>query len=118
MSVKTSGRDFKRWYSDEKEWPKEAYHEDETIKVNGQKIGEDDELQDVDDNDEIVLSGGCIYFGDGDANKVISMESALRRWLKNKSHEESFDRILVEIPKGTSEGFFNHLAAIAGKVLA
>lgn len=118
MSIKTSGKYFKQWYNDEKEWPKDSYHESETIKINGNEKTDEDSMQDVDDNALIVLSGGYIYFDDGDVDKVISMEGALRRWIKNKDHEESFVRILVEIPKCTNEGFFNHLASIGGKVLA
>ena len=118
MTIKTSGKDFKQWYSDIEEWPKDAYHEDETIKINGKNRGDDDELHSVDDNAIISLSGGCIYFDDGDVNKVVSMEGALRRWLRKKSREESFDRVLVEIPKGARTSFVFHVEFVGGKVLA
>ena len=115
MTVKTSGKDFKGWYGDIEEWPQDAYHEDEIIKINGRNRGDDDELQSVEDNAIISLSGGCIYFDDG---RDVSMEGALRRWLRKKSHEESFDRILVEIPKGKRTAFVFHVECVGGKVLA
>jgi hypothetical protein len=115
MTVKTSGKDFKGWYGDIEEWPQDAYHEDEIIKINGRNLGDDDELQSIDDNAIISLSGGCIYFADG---RDVSMEGALRRWLRKKSHEESFDRILVEIPKGKRTAFVFHVECVGGKVLA
>ena len=118
MTVKISGKDFKQWYCDDTEWPKDAYHEDETIKINGRpRSFELDELQTVSDSAEISLRGGRIYT-DCYAGKSVSMEGALRQWLKQKSHEEAFERILVEIPKGTREGFSDHVEAIGGRVLA
>jgi len=118
MTVKTSGKDFKQWYCDDIEWPKDAYHEDETIKINGRpRSFEFDELQTVSDTDEISLRGGRIY-PDYDAGKSVSMEGALRKWLQKQSHEEVFERILVEIPKGKRDGFSNHVDAIGGRVLA
>ena len=118
MTVKTSGKDFKQWYNDDAEWPKDAYHEDETIKINGRpRSFECDELQTVADADEIALSGGRIYTDDV-SGKSVSMEGALRRWLRKKSHEESFDRILVEIPKGKRTAFVFHVECVGGKVLA
>ena len=111
MTVKTSGLLFKEWYNDINEWPADAYHEDEKIVVNG--IEGSCDFDSIPGDAVVSLSGGCIYYDKVD----VCMEWALRRWLKKKSREESFDRILVEIPRGTREAFVSHVKSIGGKVI-
>jgi hypothetical protein len=119
MPVKTSGLEFKQWYNDEAEWPQDACHEDETIKINGKLRDDEENITDIADDAIVLLSGGFIHYEtDGDVTKAVSMEGALRRWLRKKSREESFDRILVEIPKGARTSFVFHVEFVGGKVLA
>lgn len=98
MAVKTTGAEFKRYYSDNSVWPEGWYHEGDEITVNG-KYDEDADLSTVDDHDVIVIRGGVIMGHDNFGIKHASMESHFKKWRKAQMTE----LLIVEVPKDKTE---------------
>lgn len=82
MPVKTTGAELMRFYNDDTFWPKDAYHEDAIITVNG--VEQPDGVGEVKDTDEITIAGG--YVMDlNDGKREPSLESFFKRWKKQQS---------------------------------
>lgn len=107
MAIKTTGAEFKRFYSDEEFWPEDhdVYHDDECITINGEEIDGAYDLAAVPDDSRVNIEGGCVYDGRF-PEKEQSFEGYFRKWRKKQSTatlivEASKDRIdlLVEAIK-------------------
>ena len=94
MSIKTTGKEFKAYYSDPVFWPDGRFHDDGRIIVNGDE--ETDPMEAADDA-TIVIDGGTVYDGNY-SNEGESMQAHFRRWRK----AQTVEFVVVEIPKGTS----------------
>ena len=85
MATKTTGVEFKRFYSDIKYWPEkgDTYHEDVAYKVNGQDLPDDQDPGNVADGDEVTIEGGIVMnsplYKEGSEPSV---EAYFKRWKK------------------------------------
>lgn len=111
MSVKTSGAEFKRYYNDDKAWPRGWWHEDEEITING-IYNEDAELSMVADTDVIVIKGGVIFEGVHGVFSL-SMESHFKKWRKAQATEF----LVVEVAKDKTESVIAAIVQAGAKVV-
>lgn len=83
MSVKTTGAEFKRFYSDDSFWPKDTWHEDESITVDGTPVPEGEDLSVIPDSANVKVEGGVVCGPQFDENEP-SLESYFKR--RRKMH--------------------------------
>ena len=112
MAVKTTGAEWKRFYSDETIWPPGAYHEDDEIVVDGTLWNFGDDLMEVSDSAILSISGGTIYLGEHDAFGQ-STEACFRRWRK----KQNMVFILCESPKDRAAEVEAGIISAGGRVL-
>lgn len=111
MAIKTTGKDFKRFYDDPSVWLDGYYHDDTVITVDGKLDEGDIDLAEIEDAAVVVVSSGWIINADGDA--VVALGVALKRWLK-KQDAVSFT---VECSPSELEAVKAAIKAAGGKVL-
>jgi len=109
MSVKTTGAEWKRYYSDPEQWPAGAWHEDTYITIDGE-YDDDADLADVADSASIVITGGIYLTPSG--HKAISLESHFKRWLKKQGTVS----IAVECDKADYESVKAAIVAANGRI--
>ena len=83
MATKTTGAEFKAFYSDPLWWPEGIWHEDEEVTICGLEPPDDFDLADVADAAILVISGG--YVSDADSNDLGSFEGYFRKWRKKQT---------------------------------
>lgn len=110
MTVKTTGAEFKSFYSDPFYWPEDAYHEDAEIMVDGV---EDDggDLSLIADISQVTITGGAVLnvTCQGDSP---SLEVYFKRWRK----EQNTDTFIVTCDKEKTEAIKSAIASNGGKV--
>ena len=79
MTTKTTGAEWKRFYSDKKAWPKGAYYEDEDVTVDGRPWTFEDTYLLVSDNAKITVSGGTVFLMEDDKDGP-TLESHFKNW--------------------------------------
>lgn len=93
--IKTIGLEFKQYYADKSAWPKDAYHDDAVIIVDGVDADEEDlDLEKVADTAIITITGGGVYGLKADSSAAISMETHFRKWKK----AQSFTTMVIQVP--------------------
>jgi hypothetical protein len=88
MPVKTTGVEWKKFYTDKKVWGDGSSHEDEQITIDGEEWdGAGISLTEVSDDSLIVLTGG-FYFKDLDSYSRggESFEKVFRAWKKTQGN--------------------------------
>jgi hypothetical protein len=121
MSIKTTGRDFKRFYTDDAVWKPAgskdgAYFDDVTIYVNDADWdagGKD--YEDIPDDATVSFSGGSWYPDQDTAAQYESrnFETVFKKWRKAQTHTT----IIVEVALDNIEAMKAAVAAAGGKVL-
>ncbi len=110
--VKTTGLEFKRFYTDETWWPQDegnTYHEDESVLVNG---GEHDgDYETVPDYAVVTIEGGIVFGPQWDENEP-SFEAYFKRW--RKAQTTTF--FTVEAPLEKADAIKEAIKAAGGKV--
>lgn len=81
--MKTTGAEWKRFYTDESIWAEGVWHEDEQIEINGKPRDDEGSLDDVSDSDIILLMGGVLVTES--ANTYPSLETVFKKWRKSQS---------------------------------
>ena len=92
MAVKMTGEDWKSFYSDDKVWAKDAWHEEMDFTVNGESWDDDQDFEEVDDTAVVRVEGGFIQNTDG---KILEVEKVLRKWRKDQKTQ----MVLVGVEK-------------------
>lgn len=59
--AKTNGAEFKRFYNDSQYWPENAFHEDETLLVDGAQWTWAGQVEDIPDSAQIDILGGLVH---------------------------------------------------------
>lgn len=109
--IKTTGAEFKRFYSDATTWPDDVWHDDECVHVNGGEWDHPEGYKAIPDAAKVEVSDGGIY---GLPNgKEISFEGYFRQWRKNQT--TSF--IAVECHKDSLDSVKAAIKAAGGKVV-
>ena len=116
MATKTTGVEFKRFYSDIKYWPEkgDTYHEDVAYKVNGQDLPDDQDPGNVADGDEVTIEGGIVMnsplYKEGSEPSV---EAYFKRWKK----EQTTTTFVVECDLTKIESIQAAINAAGGRIV-
>lgn len=81
--IKTTGAEFKAFYSDKIAWPEGAWHEEETITVDG-KVDDDYDIEKIADAAKVTIEGGIVFKNDQATNGP-TMEFHFRAWRKRQN---------------------------------
>lgn len=81
MTVKTTGAEFNRFYTDVTYWTADIWHEDEVITINGAPRNPDESLDNLPDDAVVCIQDGFIDSSRSDW-KVVSLESFFKKWRK------------------------------------
>ena len=86
MTTKTTGEEFKRFYTTKELWEEnDRYHEDEIVTVNGKEVDEYEfDYSDIPDEAIVTVHGG-IVLGNGFDGDEPSFEAYFKRWKKKQS---------------------------------
>lgn len=85
MPTKTTGAEFKRFYTDKSIWDdlgEDVYHEDEVVTVDGS--GWADGYEYIPDASKVKIEGG-IVFGVSEDQEEPSFETYFKRWKKKQT---------------------------------
>jgi hypothetical protein len=83
--IKTTGAEFKAFYADKIAWPEDAWHEGETITVDGEVDDDYDfDIEQIADAAKVTIEGG-IVFKDDKATDGPSFEAHFRAWRKRQN---------------------------------
>lgn len=95
--IKTTGREFKSYYFDKSAWPDGAWHEEETMTIDGVVQDQDNyiEPESIPDSAIISLSHGCVFMSEDGHGKTMSMEAHFKRWKK----AQTMMTIVIEFDK-------------------
>jgi hypothetical protein len=82
--IKTSGAEWKRFYTDPSVWKEGCWHEDETVDIDG--LASDEDLAIVADEAKVTLIGGVFFpSADGNPDEMLSLELVFRSWRKRQT---------------------------------
>jgi hypothetical protein len=112
MSAKTTGAEWKRFYSDKAWWPEGAYHEDDEIIVNGAVWTWDEDPMSIRDESIVTVAGGIVYLKE-DAHDGPSLEAYFRRWRKAQNTVV----FVCEAPKELEQAVRAAVKAAGGKAI-
>lgn len=110
MATKTTGAEFKMFYSDKAWWPDGVWHEDEEITIEGEPPADDFDLSEVADDVRMVLANGYVTNDKGD--DLGSFDGYFRKWRKKQA--TAF--LAVEVPLGKVGSVKAAIIAAGGKV--
>lgn len=114
MATKTTGAEFKRFYSDKEFWPhsNDICHDYEYITVNGEDIDGDFDLMSVQDDALMTIEGGGVYDGKH-PNKEQSFEGYFKKWRKKQSNVV----LVIEVSKDRLDQMAEAIKAAGGKIV-
>lgn len=113
MPTKSSGAEFKQFYSDQKFWPEKSYHEGEQILVDGVLATSETEFSEISDQAQITVSGGRVLglprysCGDGP-----TFEARFKAWRRSRGMQV----LVAEIPGDRVEEARRAIQAVGGRV--
>ena len=110
MATKTTGAEFKAFYSDNAWWPNGVWHEDEEITIEGEPPADDFDLSEVSDDVRMVLANG--YVTNNNSEELGSFEGYFRKWRKKQT--TAF--LTVEVPLDKADVVKAAIIAAGGKV--
>lgn len=83
MTTKTTGAEWKRFYSDKEFWKVGTYHDDGQIVVDGKNASDHDiDLDAISDSAVVRISGGVVLSKADD--DMGSLENLFKKWRKNQ----------------------------------
>lgn len=109
--VKTTGIEWKRFYSDKQFWPDGVWHDDEFITIDGENANPDTCLSEVPDEAKMTIDGGFVMFPDSDGEGP-SLESYFKKWRKAQNTEF----FVCEAPKDKSDAIRQAIKDAGGKI--
>lgn len=110
MATKTTGAEFKAFYSDDAFWPEGTWHEDEEVTIDGELPPDDFDLSAVADNARMVLSNGCVTNKQNE--ELGSFDGYFRKWRK----KQTTTFLAVEVPHEKADAVKEAIIAAGGKV--
>jgi len=112
MAIKTTGIEFKKFYSDRSIWQEGWWHEDEFILIDGIPSDEfDGDYDQLNDNCKISISGGVVFDEENEAKW--SFESFFKKWKKS----QSTTYLSIEIENTKLEELKALVLKIGGKII-
>lgn len=111
MAEKTTGAEFKKFYSDPVFWPDGVWHDDEVVLVDG--VAQDDLDPDmIPDASKVVIECGVVFLHDDDGEGV-ALDTYFRRWLKVQTTRS----LVVEVSAEKLDAVVAAIKAAGGKVI-
>lgn len=84
MTTKTTGAEFKQFYSSEEYWPRDVcWHEDEIVVIDGEECDSDVDYSKVRDSSVVSIDGGVVY--KTPHIEVCSFEAYFKKWRKQQN---------------------------------
>lgn len=113
MTTKTTGAEFKRFYTDESVWTEGIYHGDDEMTLNGKRYGPGEfPYEDVQDDATVTLHAGFVANEKGD--DLGSFEGEFIKWRKRQTTAT----FVVECDIGLTHLVKAAIKAVGGKVTA
>lgn len=84
MSVKITGEEFKKFYSDDDVWPENVWHEDGYMGVDGIECVDGIDIDSLSDTSIVTISGGIVYGLEGSSGQEPTLETYFKRWKKKQ----------------------------------
>ena len=110
--IKTTGAEFKRFYTDDQFWPDGQYVEEEAVTANGELLDcFEDYTETIQDSDIVTVEDGVIF--DKECNDIGTFEGLFRKW--RKLQNTVF--LAVEAPKDKADAIRAAIKAAGGKVV-
>jgi hypothetical protein len=85
MTTKTTGAEWSAFYADKSAWPEDAWHEDETVTVDGAEV---DNLEfdpaNLPPNARVTVSGGIVFLN-ADSTNGPTLEAYFKSWRKKQN---------------------------------
>lgn len=111
MAIKTTGAEWKKFYTDPDFWPDGTWHDDEEITVNGDVADADDNLEMIDDSAAVTVAGGVVFIHEGDDDGP-TLEAYFKRWRK----KQTTVFLSVEVSKDKVDAVAAAIAHAGGKL--
>lgn len=112
MATKTTGTEWKRFYTDPSAWPEGTWHDDAEITIDGVVAGDDIDLGAVDDGAVMSVSGGVVFLGADDRDGP-TLEAYFKRWRKAQNTVV----LACECPRELVAAVENAIRKAGGKVI-
>ena len=109
--IKTTGAEFKAFYSDPKWWPEGVFHEEAEIIINGEQSDDDTDLYAISDDAKISLKNGFVTNENGD--DLGSFENFFRKW-RNKQKTMI---IVAKVSRDKLDDVISAIKAAGGRVV-
>ena len=116
MTVKTTGIEIKRFYSDKDFWPDDngdTYHDSEEIFVDGTSLAIEKSIFDIPDSAVVRIRGGIVFRPMWDSNEP-SFEAYFTRWKKM----QTTTTIVIECDVTAKAAVIAAIKASGGKAVA
>lgn len=114
MATKTTGAEFKRFYSDDSFWRPpgrtDTWHEDEAITVKGEAY--DGDIAAMADDALVTISGGWVM-GVSSNGEALGFETFFKRWRK----QQTTVSFLVECDIENAESIKAAIRAAGGTII-
>jgi hypothetical protein len=91
--IKTTGAEWKRFYTDDTYWPDGAWWDDGEVRINGEEADSEVSLSEIPDDCVITVDGGVVIRPDNDDD--ISIEEYFNLWKK----QQTTVTFVVDVPK-------------------
>lgn len=114
MTTKTTGAELKKFYNDSTFWPTPggAWHEDETIEVDGVPLDEAD-IDSIPDTVVVKVTGGIVLgLGPEPGGDEPSFEAYFKRWRR----QQNTVTFLVSCDKAFAAGIKEGIKIMGGRV--
>jgi hypothetical protein len=114
MTIKLSGKDFKKFYTDKEYWPEDMWHESETVTVEGVELEESYDYTEIADDAVVRVTGGVVQRDSAfDKDESMTFERFLKIWIKRQSRV----RLIVEVHKDDLSSFKSTIRGFGWKIL-
>jgi len=109
MAVKTTGAEFKAFYSDESIWPEDSWHDDAILSVDGVDQSDGIDVDTLSDTATVMIEGGYVK---GLEDEEPSLEAYFKRWRK----KQNTVMFAVSCDKSVADAVKAAIRAAGGKV--
>ena len=116
MTVKTTGIEIKRFYSDKDFWPDDngdTYHDSEEIFVDGTSLAIEKSIFDIPDSAVVSIRGGVVFGPMWDSHEP-TFEAYFKRWKKR----QTTTTIVIECDVTAKAAVIAAIKASGGKAVA
>ena len=107
--IKTTGAEFRAFYTDPAIWKEGVYHEDGIFLVGGEELDFSEDLESVPPNVVMKIDGGVIFDGD----ERLDFEKVFRKWKKARTVVV----LAIEVKRADEDAMTEAVKRLGGRVL-